>query len=219
MKDDKAVKFKVIGFYDTLESTALMDIDVMKENIGDTYYSTCLVKGTKHTEADTTTMKEKLAVTSGDKDVQIKTVDEIKDASIESNKQIVSIMQLFSLITLLIAVFGIVNNIIVSYMEKRRIFAVQRSIGMSKFQLVKIALVEALLTGIIGSVLGIAGGNGLLYIAPKIMMSLGLRLVMHITGIQILVCVGGSVLITILTSIRSAVKTSKAQIIEAIKYE
>ena len=143
----------------------------------------------------------------------------IKDASIESNRQIVSIMQLFSLITLLIAVFGIVNNIIVSYMEKRRIFAVQRSIGMSKFQLVKIALVEALLTGIIGSVLGIAGGNGLLYIAPKIMMSLGLRLVMHITGIQILVCVGGSVLITILTSIRSAVKTSKAQIIEAIKYE
>lgn len=219
MKDDKAVKFKIIGFYDTLESTALIDNKVMKDNIGDTYYSSCLVKGTKHAEDDTTMMKEELAVTSGDKDVQIKTLDEIKDASIESNRQIVSIMQLFSLITLLIAVFGIVNNIIVSYMEKRRIFAVQRSIGMSKFQLVKIALVEALLTGIIGSVLGIAGGNGLLYIAPKIMMSLGLRLVMHITGIQILVCVGGSVLITILTSIRSAVKTSKAQIIEAIKYE
>lgn len=41
-------------------------------------------------------------------------------------------------------------------------------------------LIEAVACAVIGGLIGCAVGVGMLYIAPKIMMSLGLRLVMRI---------------------------------------
>ena len=217
--DEGDVVFTIIGCYDTLESTALISEDSIKRKMNYENYSKLYVKAKDIDTAEILSLKEQITITSSDMDLQVNTVDEIRETSLNSNRQIIIIMQMFSLITLIIAVLGMANNIFISFMEKRRIYAVQRSIGMSKYQLIKISLTEAFLVGLIGSILGISGGLCLLYIAPKIMMSLGLRVVMNTTIYQIMLCLGCGILITILTSLYSSIETSRMAIIEAIKYE
>jgi len=117
-------------------------------------------------------MKDRISAVSAGKEVQVRTLEEIRESSLASNRQIVSIMDLFSLIVLVIAVTGMINNVIISFMEKKWIFAVQRSIGMSRAQLAGTALLEAMFTGLMGSLPGVCGGICLLYLAPMIMENL-----------------------------------------------
>lgn len=209
--------FTVIGFFDTLESLALIDGQLMKDAMNYRNYSSLLIKSTQ--AEDIYALKESIVIESADYDLQVTTLEEQKDSALESNGQLVSIMQIFSLIVLIIAISGMANNIIISFMDKRRVFAVQRSIGMSKFQLVKIALAEASLTGLIGSLLGITGGLCLLYAVPEIMMALGLRIEIQVSAVQLLVILAMGIVITVTAAIGSAVRTAKMDIIEAIKYE
>ena len=101
-------------------------------------------------------------------------------------------------------------------MEKKWIFAVQRSIGMSRAQLAGTALLEAMFTGLMGSLPGVCGGICLLYVAPMIMENLGLRLTMELAPGKILLCILCGVFITVFASAGSVIKM---KIIESIKYE
>ena len=210
-------EFTVIGFFDTLESSALISGLRMKEYMNYGSYSSLYVKAKDTGNIDA--LKDRIVIESAGYDLQVSTLDEIREISLESNRQIVLIMQIFSLIVMIIAISGMVNNVIISFMDKRRIYAVQRSIGMSRFQLVKIALTEAALTGLFGSLLGLAGGLCLLFVVPGIMMTLGLRIVIQISAVQLLVIVAAGIAITVAAAITSAVRTSKMVIIDAIKYE
>lgn len=217
--DNRNREFTVIGFYDTLESAALIDGKSMKEYMDLNNYNSLLVKAKDAGEESVGMLKDKVVIESADYNLQVVKLEEIKDTSLESNRQIVVIMQIFSVIVMIIAISGMTNNVIISFMEKQRIFAVQRSIGMSKFQLIKIALIEAGLTGLIGSLIGIAGGLCLLYVVPEIMMALGLRIIIRFSATELLIIMAAGIGITIVAAIGSAVKTSKMIIINAIKYE
>lgn len=213
------VEFTVVGFYDTLESAALVDGSCLKDNMGLEGYTNLLLKTDNNEPNEVLTVKDSVITSSMGLDLQIKTLDEIKQSSLDSNKQIITIMDTFSLITLIIAITGMINNVIISFMEKKWIFSVQRAIGMSKIQLVKVTLIESALTGLIGSLLGAVGGLCLLFITPMIMKNLGLQLVMHISVINVLEYLGCGILISILSSLSSIIKSSKMSIIETIKYE
>lgn len=213
------IEFTVVGFYDTLESAALVDGSCLKENMNSEGYTTLLLQTENNEQNEVLIVKDDVITSSIGLNYQIKTLDEIKQSSLDSNKQIVTIMDTFSIITLIIAITGMINNVIISFMEKKWIFSVQRAIGMSKIQLVKVTLIESALTGLIGSLLGIVGGSCLLLIAPKIMKNLGLQLVMHISVISALEYFGCGILITIFSSLNSIIKSSKMSIIETIKYE
>lgn len=216
---DGDVEYKVAGFYDTLESAALVSGSRLKEQMNCDNYSTLLIRTENTGENQVPVMKDRISAVSAGKEVQVRTLEEIRESSLASNRQIVSIMDLFSLIVLVIAVTGMINNVIISFMEKKWIFAVQRSIGMSRAQLAGTALLEAMFTGLMGSLPGVCGGICLLYVAPMIMENLGLRLTMELAPGKILLCILCGVFITIFASAGSVIKMSGMKIIESIKYE
>ncbi len=49
-----------------------------------------------------------------------------------------------------IGIFGVLNNFLISFMERKRYLAIYRSVGMSREQIVKMVFIEGLSGGIIG---------------------------------------------------------------------
>jgi putative ABC transport system permease protein len=143
----------------------------------------------------------------------------MKQDTLSSNKQIMSAMQFFSIIALIIGAIGIANNFIVSFMERKQSFAVFRSIGMEKRQVLKMILLESMSGGIIGGVIGVIGGISLLWILPYIMIGMGLPISINYEFGMYLLYILAGILIAVVSSISPGLKTSKLNIIQAIKYE
>ena len=55
----------------------------------------------------------------------------------ESNASMMSMISLFAILAMVIGVVGVVNNLMISFIERRQNIAMLRSIGMSKFQVLK----------------------------------------------------------------------------------
>lgn len=81
-------------------------------------------------------------------------------------------MRGFSLLALLIGIFGVFNNLIISFLERRRSLAVLRSVGMSKNQALKMFFIEALTGGLIGGIIGALCGYILISISPLILRAI-----------------------------------------------
>jgi putative ABC transport system permease protein len=118
-----------------------------------------------------------------------------------------------------IGVFGIFNNLIISFIERKRSLAMMRSVGMSRKQTLKMILIEALTGGIIGGTVGILAGTLLILIVPFVMRAINQVVPIHYSVQEYIIAFGAGIIITLVASISPALKFSKQNIIEAIKYE
>lgn len=82
----------------------------------------------------------------------------------------------FAGIAVLVGVFLIVNTFSMLVAQRTREIGLMRAIGASRRQVNRSVLVEALLLGVVGSVLGIGGGVGLAVLLMNLMGSAGMNL-------------------------------------------
>ncbi|AJA49977.1 ABC-type transport system, involved in lipoprotein release, permease component [Clostridium pasteurianum DSM 525 = ATCC 6013] len=133
--------------------------------------------------------------------------------------QMLMIIKIFPVVSLVIGAFGVLNNFIISFMERKRQLAVLASVGMSKIQTIKMLFIEAFSVGIIGAVMGIFGGLISTYIMPFVLKSANFPMPVHYEAQIFITCLILGMIITLISSIIPALKSSKLNIIEAIKYE
>lgn len=150
------------------------------------------------------------------------TIDTWKHLEEENAKQIdqmLAIIKVFPIVSLFIGAFGVLNNFIISFMERKRYLAVFASVGMSKPQTIKMLFVEALSVGIIGAVMGMFGGLIFTYIIPYLLKAADFPMALHYQLQLFITCFILGITITLISSIVPSLKSSKLNIIEAIKYE
>ncbi|MET7905818.1 FtsX-like permease family protein [Streptomyces sp. NPDC005355] len=82
----------------------------------------------------------------------------------------------FAGIAVLVGIFLIVNTFSMLVAQRTREIGLMRAIGSSRKQINRSVLIEALLLGIVGSVLGVLGGVGLAVGLMKLMGNMGLHL-------------------------------------------
>ncbi|MEU7241928.1 ABC transporter permease [Streptomyces sparsogenes] len=82
----------------------------------------------------------------------------------------------FAGIAVLVGIFLIVNTFSMLVAQRTREIGLMRAIGSSRKQVNRTVLIEALLLGVIGSVLGILGGVGLAVGLMKLMGNMGLNI-------------------------------------------
>ncbi|MEV0277675.1 FtsX-like permease family protein [Streptomyces sp. NPDC050610] len=82
----------------------------------------------------------------------------------------------FAGIAVLVGVFLIVNTFSMLVAQRTREIGLMRAIGSSRKQVNRSVLIEALMLGVVGSVLGIAAGVGLAVGLMKVMGSVGMKL-------------------------------------------
>lgn len=210
--------YKVIGFYDSIMSNgsnAVISQKYYKMDMKEQEISNFFIKTSKNPDEVLSSIQDKFTRRGmfGD------TIDSMEKKNYESNNQFMIILQAFSVIAMLIGIFGVFNNYMISFMERKRSIAMMRSIGLSKKQTLKMIMIEALTGGCIGGVVGIIGGTLMLLSVPNLMQSIDIPIAIHYSLSFFISSLVGGIIIAVLASISPALKTSRLNIIEAIKYE
>jgi len=210
--------YNVIGFYDSIMqngSNAIISKKYFKTDMEQPYYNRFFVKTSEEPELVLSEIKEKF-MRQG---VWGNTISNMEKTNYEQNSQFMIILQAFSLLAMLIGIFGVFNNYIISFLERRRYIAIKRSIGLSKKQTLKMIFVEALTGGCIGATVGIIGAMFMLWTVPEVMQTIGVPLAIHYKSDLFAASLFTGIIISVIASVSPALKTTKLDIIESIKYE
>lgn len=125
-------------------------------------------------------LKQNVAAKLGAGTYKLETAAEAKDTNRDSVGSFLDVMKYamlgFAGIAFLVGIFLIVNTFSMLVAQRTREIGLMRAIGSSRKQVNRSVLVEALLLGFFGSVLGVGAGVGLAVGLMKIMSGMGLEL-------------------------------------------
>lgn len=147
-----------------------------------------------------------------------RTVEEFNQDALSTVRAFLQPMHSMTWFILLLAAVGIINNLLINYMQKRRTTAMYKSVGLSNRQHIKMTLIEGFSSGLIGAAIAIFVSymeirTIFLVAGPKIAMAPELDAATFLmAGVMgIMVTLGGSVV--------PILKSRKMKLVEEIKFE
>ena len=213
--NDGKVDYTVVGsFYSMLENGgnyALISEKNLKEDFNVANYSQFYIK------SDDTAIETKLFLEFPNDNISITSLDELIELSRKSSEQKTSIFNGLSCVVIIICFFGLLNNLIMNYLERRKTKAIMRSIGMTKPKGVFIVLVEALTCGTFGGLIGIAEGAGIIHISKFVMKAINKPYAIKITPSIFIMFFIVALVSSVLSFVFLEMKTRKMSISEEIK--
>jgi ABC-type antimicrobial peptide transport system permease subunit len=119
---------------------------------------------------------------------------------------------------LLLCIIGVINNLLIQYIQKKRSIAMYKSVGLSKAQLIKMTLIEGFSSGSIGGLIGCSIAwleikTIFLVAGPHIPIELDLAPSLFILAGLI------GIVVTLVGSIAPILKGTTMQIVEEIRFE
>jgi putative ABC transport system permease protein len=210
--------YKIVGFFTSLMwggSFALAGERFLKTDMQLQYYGNLYLKAATGPDSLVAVIKKKCAR----KYPALDTVAGMAKNDEQENRQIFLLLQGFAIMTLIIGVFGIFNNLIISFIERRRSLAMMRSVGMSRSQTLKLILIESLTGGVIGGGVGLLAGTVLIWLLPFMLRAINQTVQLHYSLKEYGLAMGFGIMITVAASVGPALKSSRFNIIEALKYE
>jgi putative ABC transport system permease protein len=217
--NNRKKEYAVIGFMNyqmNNGSIAFIADKYFKQDMNMKNYSRLYVKTDENPE-DVQKVIEKKYFKRG---IYANTIKNMTERNVESNGQLMVLLNAFAIMAMIIGTFGVVNNFMISFMERKRSIAMFRSVGMSKKQNIKILFIESLTGGAIGGITGILSSILIISTAPYfIYATINVHLPMYYSMKTFVTALIMGIFITIIASIGPASKSSKLNIIEAIKYE
>ena len=147
-----------------------------------------------------------------------RTVEEFNNDSLNTISSFLSPMNKMTYFIFLLATVGIINNLLINYIQKRRSIAMYKSIGLSDKQNIKVTLIEGFTSGLLGAVIGIVISileiqTIFIVAGPKISMKPDLDFkTFIIVGLL-------GIIVTLIGSIVPIIKGKKMKLIEEIKFE
>ena len=144
----------------------------------------------------------------------------LKDRVLVLMDQAFSMFDVLGIIAVIVGALGVVNTLTMSVIERTREIGMLRSIGMTRFQVVRMVLAEAGLLGVIGGLLGLVFGVLLTRIFLESMAGMSgykLNLVIPIETFWISVSV--ALIVSQVAAVLPALRAAFTPVLEAIHYE
>jgi putative ABC transport system permease protein len=150
-----------------------------------------------------------------------KEITEESKSDIEKGLSFITLfLSIFALIAIFVGSFIIFNVFSISAAQRQRENALLRAIGASRSQVTKSLLIEALVVGVGGSLIGFAAGIGLAFLILKILSGAGIgvgssSLVVGLSGFVITMLVGS--IVTMLCGITPAIRSGRVPPLAAMR--
>ncbi len=132
--------------------------------------------------------------------------------------QVLAFVLVLLLLSIIIAVFGIVNTLGLSIYERVRELGLVRAVGMSRKQVKRMVRVEAVIIAVLGAVLGMVIGIAFGWALQRALAPLGIDRLAIPVG-QLILYLIVAALCGVLASIWPARRAAKLNVLEAISYE
>lgn len=218
---DKEIKYKIVGTVNSAQfSTARNAIIVNLDNFFDnltTIPSQIEVKAKKST--DLNKLKDIIKKQIKEPFANIKTIDEYIGDQKKDVDQIMALVYVVVGLAVALSFIGIVNNQVISFMQRRRELAILNSTCMSKNQLRKMLFFETVLTNIISGSLAITFGFILSKIIDSFMQGINMYIEMFYDWKTAFGFMGIVFVVLLFTLIIPMRKLRKMNVVNEIKYE
>lgn len=154
----------------------------------------------------------------GDTSNWSRTVEEFNNDALKTISSFLSPMNKMTYFIFILATVGIINNLLINYIQERRFIAMYKSVGQSDKQNVKMTLIEGFTSGLLGAVIGIVISimeiqTIFIVAGPKISMTPNLDFKTFIIAGLL------GITVTLIGSIVPIVKGKKMKLVEEIKFE
>lgn len=156
----------------------------------------------------------------GDYDLIIESNTALKAQADELMSQAFSMFDVLGVLSVMVAALGVLNTLTMSVMERTQEIGMLRTMGMTRFQIVKMIESEAGLLGIIGGVLGLLLGlllTDILLAAMGAMSGYQLEFLLPVKAIWMSITV--ATITSFLAALFPALKAAKTPMLSAIHYE
>ncbi|APB11986.1 ABC transporter permease [Corynebacterium pseudotuberculosis] len=126
----------------------------------------------------------------------------------------------FGLIALLVGTFIIANTFSMIVAQRLKEFALLRALGVSKKQLTRSVVFEAIIIGLVGSIIGIFGGIGLVRLIQFVMAKFGMEIPaagLGLTVTSVLLPLALGTIVTVVSAWAPARRAGAVRPVEAIR--
>jgi len=156
-------------------------------------------------------------------DYIVRSMNEWRQRAAESTGALTVLLMGIALVSLLVGGIGIMNIMLVSVTERTREIGIRKAIGAKRRDILKQFLIESMTISLMGGVLGIAFGVALAQLIPMLpvwkQMSNGGEWQSVISPWSIIVSFGFSCFVGIFFGLYPALKASRLNPVEALRYE
>lgn len=171
-----------------------------------------------YTAADPDAIMVQIRDLFGDTSNWSRTVEEFNTDALSTVGAFLQPMHSMTYFILLLATVGVINNLLINYIQKRRSIAMYKSVGLSNRQNMKMTLVEGFSSGLIGAAIAIFVSymeiqTIFLVAGPKISM------VPDLDAATFLAAGGMGIAVTLLGSVVPIFKSRRMKLVEEIKFE
>ncbi|MEE3344631.1 MAG: FtsX-like permease family protein [Bacilli bacterium] len=218
---DSHIKVKIVGtvnsyYMSTQREIVVLTDDVFKQKIMEVPFSIEFSVNDNNKVRDTIGLMERELK---DPDITIWTIDDFCNIQRKNINSFMSLFYIIIALSLILSFVGIINNQLISFMERTKEIAVLNSICMSKSQLRRMLVIENITSNIVAC----AFGFGVSIMSLRYMNKLMYGIKMY-TDVQYQYNVGlmimGIVLVVLLSTVIVPIKKmKKINVVEAIKYE
>jgi putative ABC transport system permease protein len=147
--------------------------------------------------------------------VEALTAAEFKDDQAGQIDQLLVLVYALLALTVIVAMFGIVNTLVLSVTERTRELGMLRAIGTSRRQVRRVIRYEAVITAEIGGVLGVVLGVFLAVLVSRAIDDFSLAIPWVLLALLLLAAAAAGVLAAVLPARRA----SRLDVLEALAYE
>ena len=214
----KEVTYRIAGFQDTMlnnGSIVMIADKYFRLDTGKSNYDEIFIKTNKDPVAVAEAIRKKYVRRSQ----YVTTIADLEAENYEVNSSIFNAMEAFAYLTLLIGIFGIINNYIISFLKRKRSLAMYRSVGMSRKQVIAMLFVESVTGGIIGGLSGVSAGLMMTYAVPHLLKAVGMGVPILYDPATIIGSFVIGAVITLIASVSPMLKSAKINLIGALKFE
>ena len=171
-----------------------------------------------YTAADPDAIMVQIRALFGETTNWSRTVEEFNNDALATVGAFLRPMHSLTYFILILAAVGIINNLLINYIQKQHITAMYKSIGLSNSQNKKMTLIEGFSSGFIGAIIAIVVSfmeiqTIFLVAAPKISITPDLNLWIF------LVWGASGMVITLFGSLIPIIKSRNTKLIEQLKFE
>ncbi|MDP4142933.1 MAG: FtsX-like permease family protein [Bacillota bacterium] len=217
--EDRSEKFKVLSIYDAkLMDSGNLNLISLKaaSKHFDIKYPTNYWITTKDSPNDAKKALEKKLKGLG---ATLITRVEMMKQNNDNNMQMANILSIFSYITMIIGAFGIVSNVSISFIQRKRDMAVISSVGLTKGGRGYMIVLEGIFQALVGVCISLVAAYGINTCLTDIFKFLTMDMDLKYPVNTILPVIITTILLMLVTSLSSVIRSRKLQIVQELKFE